>query len=117
MKKIYSFFSALMIGTACLFAQTAPDGYIAMGAFTESFTNASNVSAMGWGWGWQNGSTSVSYSTSSSSAVNGKYINTSSFYLQTDQTTPTAHHTGIGRESQILHQTQWHIRMVCDQSN
>ena len=89
MKKIYSFFSALMIGTACLFAQTAPDGYIAMGAFTESFTNASNVSAMGWGWGWQNGSTSVSYSTSSSSAVNGKYINTSSFYLQTDQTTPT----------------------------
>lgn len=89
MKKIYSFFSALMIGTACLFAQTAPDGYIAKGAFTESFTNASTVSAMGWGWGWQNGSTSVSYSTSSSSAVNGKYIYASSYYLQTDQTTPT----------------------------
>lgn len=89
MKKIYSFFSALMIGTACLFAQTTPDGYIAMGAFTESFTNASNVNAMGWGWGWQDGSTSVSYSTSSSSAVNGKYINTSSYYLKTDQKTPT----------------------------
>lgn len=89
MKKIYSFFSALMIGTACLFAQTAPDGYIAKGAFTESFTNASTVSAMGWGWGWQNGSTSVSYSTSSSPAVNGKYIYASSYYLQTDQTTPT----------------------------
>lgn len=89
MKKIYSFFSALMIGTACLFAQTAPDGYIAMGAFTESFTNASNVNAMGWGWGWQNGDPSKSYSTSSSSAVNGKYIFASSYYLKTDQTTPT----------------------------
>ena len=89
MKKIYSFFSALLLGTACLFAQTTPDGYIAKGAFTESFTNASKVNAMGWGWGWQDGSTSVSYSTSSSSAVNGKYIFASSYYLQTDQTTPT----------------------------
>lgn len=89
MKKIYSFFSALLVGTACLFAQTVPDGYIAKGAFTESFTDASTVSAMGWGWGWQDGTPSKSYSTSTSSAVNGKYIYTSSYYLQTDQTTPT----------------------------
>lgn len=91
MKKIYSFFSALLIGTACLFAQTAPDGYIAKGAFTESFTDASTVSKMGWGWGWQDGDPSKSYSISSSTttAINGKYIFTSSYYLQTDQTTPT----------------------------
>ncbi|MGN0235349.1 MAG: hypothetical protein ACI4BD_03395, partial [Paludibacteraceae bacterium] len=90
MKKIYSFFSALLIGTACLFAQTVPDGYISKGAFTESFTDASTVSAMGWGWGWQSGSPSNTYSTSTSSpAVNGKYIYCSSYYLQDDQTTPT----------------------------
>ena len=89
MKKIYSFFSALMIGTACLFAQTAPDGYIAMGAFTESFTNASNVNAMGWGWGWQDGTPSKSYTTGKSYPVNGQYILCSSAYAATDQTTPT----------------------------
>ena len=89
MKKIYSFFSALMIGTACLFAQTTPDGYIAMGAFTESFTNASTVSAMGWGWGWQNGDPSKTYDTGTSYPVNGKYIRCTSAYAATDQTTPT----------------------------
>ena len=89
MKKIYSFFSALMIGTACLFAQTAPDGYIAKGAFTESFTNASTVSAMGWGWGWQNGDPSKSYDTGTSYPVNGKYIRCTSAYAAGDQTTPT----------------------------
>lgn len=89
MKKIYSFFSALMIGTACLFAQTTPDGYIAMGAFTESFTNASDVNAMGWGWGWQAGTPSKSYTTGKSYPVNGQYILCSSAYAATDQSTPT----------------------------
>lgn len=89
MKKIYSFFSALMIGTACLFAQTVPDGYIAKGAFTESFTNASTVSAMGWGWGWQNGDPSKTYDTGTNYPVNGKYIRCTSAYAATDQTTPT----------------------------
>lgn len=89
MKKIYSFFSALLIGTACLFAQTVPDGYASKGAFTESFTDASTVSKMGWGWGWQDGTPSKSYSTSSSYPVNGKYILCSSAYAAKDQTTPT----------------------------
>ena len=89
MKKIYSFFSALLIGTACLFAQTVPDGYASKGAFTESFTNASTVSKMGWGWGWQAGDPSKSYDTGTSYAVNGKYIRCTDAYAATDKTTPT----------------------------
>lgn len=89
MKKIYSFFSALLVGTACLFAQTAPDGYIAKGAFTESFTDASTVSKMGWGWGWQAGDPSKSYKTGKSYPVNGQYILYSDAYAAKDQTTPT----------------------------
>ncbi len=89
MKKIYSFFSALLVGTACLFAQTVPDGYASKGAFTESFTDASTVSAMGWGWGWQAGTPSKSYDTGTSYSVNGKYIRCTSAYAATDQTTPT----------------------------
>ena len=89
MKKIYSFFSALLVGTACLFAQTVPDGYASKGAFTESFTDASTVSKMGWGWGWQDGTPSKSYTTGKSYPVNGQYILCSSAYAATDQTTPT----------------------------
>lgn len=90
MKKITSFLTALLLSTASLFAQDVlPEGYISKGAFSESFTDVTSLTAIGWGWSWQDGNPSKSYSTSSYDGINGNYISCTYRYLQTNQTTPT----------------------------
>lgn len=104
MKKMYALLGVLLMAAVSLCAQ-APAGYVEKGAFSEDFSGfektvsewdsdeldyvEKTVFAIPTGWSSQAGSPSKSFSLGSSETIQGKYLQISSFFLQTEQTTPT----------------------------